>query len=289
MTVTGRAARGGAPLRGRRYAAAVVVLLVAAALRFYDLAADSLWYDEAVAALNSQGSFTETVERTRAFNTSPILYPLALWAVQKVEVSNFSVRLLPAVGSAATVAVLLFLLPGAGAGRRTALFAGALAAVSSAAVAEAHGVREYSLDALAAALLLVGLLRHLGGRGRVLLPLALFLGPFVQYGLVLFGGAVLAVAVLFGGGSGDRPPTVPPRRGGGFGAALRARLRLVPAAAAFAAACAGVTSPPFAANWTAAPSRWGICCRAITAAIGRMSSRRWSSPDRRLGRRWPTT
>ena len=240
MTVTGGAGRGGSPLGARRYAAgAVVVLFVAAALRFYDLAADSLWYDEAVAALNSQGSFTETVERTRAFNTSPILYPLALWAVQKVEISNFSVRLLPALGSAATVAVLLFLLPGAGAGRRTALFAGTLAAVSSAAVAEAHGVREYSLDALAAALLLVGLLRHLGGRGRVLLPLALFPGPFVQYGLVLFGGAVLAVAFLFGGGSGDRPPTVSPRRGGGFGAALRARLRLVPAAAAFAAACAG--------------------------------------------------
>ena len=241
MSVSGRGRPGaGNGPRHRLYrTAALLVLLAAAALRFYDLSGDSLWYDEAVAALNSQGSFTETVERTRAFNTSPILYPLALWAVQKVEVSNFSVRLLPAVGSAATVAVLLFLLPGAGAGRRTALFAGALAAVSSAAVAEAHGVREYSLDALAAALLLVGLLRHLGGRGRVLLPLALFLGPFVQYGLVLFGGAVLAVAVLFGGGSGDRPPTVPPRRGGGFGAALRARLRLVPAAAAFAAACAG--------------------------------------------------
>ena len=236
--VTGRAGRGGSPLRGPRYAAvAVVVLLVAAALRFYDLSGDSLWYDEAVAALNSQGSFAETVERTRAYNTSPILYPLALWVVQKVETSNFSVRLLPALGSAATVAVLLFLLPGAGAGRRTALFAGALAAVSAAAVAEAHGVREYSLDALVAALLLVGLLRHLGGGGRVLLPLALFLGPFVQYGLVLFGGAVLAAAFLFGGGAGDRP--VPPPRGGGIRGALRARLGLVPAAAAFAAACAG--------------------------------------------------
>ena len=239
--VTGRAGRAGSPLRGRGYAAvAAVVLLVAAALRFYDLSGDSLWYDEAVAALNSQGSFAETVERTRAYNTSPILYPLALWAVQKVETSNFSVRLLPAVGSAATVAVLLFLLPGAGAGRRTALFAGALAAVSAAAVAEAHGVREYSLDALVAALLIVGLLRHLGGGGKVLLPLALFLGPFVQYGLVLFGGAVLAAAFLFGGGSGSRSPTGPSARGGISRAALRARLRsVVPAAAAFAAACVG--------------------------------------------------
>ena len=241
MMATARAGRGAAPLRGRRYAAvAVVVLLVAAALRFYDLSGDSLWYDEAVAALNAQGSFAETVERTRAYNTSPILYPLALWVVQKVEISNFSVRLLPALGSAATVAVLLFLLPGAGAGRRTALFAGALAAVSAAAVAEAHGVREYSLDALVAALLIVGLLRHLGGGGSVLLPLALFLGPFVQYGLVLFGGAVLVAAFLFGGGAGDpRSPTAPSPRGGGVRAALRARLRLVPAAAAFAAACAG--------------------------------------------------
>ena len=242
MSVTGRGRPGaGNGLRHHFYrTAALVVLLVAAALRFYDLSGDSLWYDEAVAALNSQGSFAETVDRTRAYNTSPILYPLALWVVQKVETSNFSVRLLPALGSAATVAVLLFLLPGAGAGRRTALFAGALAAVSAAAIAEAHGVREYSLDALVAALLLAGLLRHLGGGGRVLLPLALFLGPFVQYGLVLFGGAVLAAAFLFGGGAGGlRSPTAPSRRGGGFRAALRARLRLVPAAAAFAAACAG--------------------------------------------------
>ena len=241
MTAPARAAPGGSPLRGRRYAAvAVVVLLVAAALRFYDLAGGSLRYDEAVAALNSQGSFTETVGWTRAYNTSPILYPLALWVVQKVEISNFSVRLLPAVGSTATVAVLLFLLPGAGAGRRTALFAGALAAVSAAAIVEAQGVREYSLDALVAALLLVGLLRHLGGRGRVLLPLALFLGPFVQYGLVLFGGTVLAVAFAFAGvGAPGRGPEERRRGREGFPAALRARLGLVVPAAAFAAACAG--------------------------------------------------
>lgn len=228
------------PRSGRRRrlyrAAALSVLLLAAALRFHDLSGDSLWYDEAVAALNAQGSFTEAVERTRAYNTSPILYPLALWVVQKVKVSNFSVRLLPAVGSTAAVAVLLFLLPGAGAGRRTALFAGALAAVSAAAIAEAHGVREYSLDALVAALLLVGLLRHLGGGGRVLLPLALFLGPFLQYGLVLFGGAVLAAAFVVGGGSGAAGPGMVPSR---LRAALRGRHRLAPAAAAFAAGCAG--------------------------------------------------
>ena len=236
----GRAAGSGSLGRRLYPAAALVVLLVAAALRFYDLAGDSLWYDEAVAALNSQGSFTETVEWTRAYNTSPILYPLALWVVQKVEISNFSVRLLPAVGSTATVAVLLFLLPGAGAGRRTALFAGALAAVSAAAIVEAQGVREYSLDALVAALLLVGLLRHLGGRGRVLLPLALLLGPFVQYGLVLFGGAVLAVAFAFAGvGAPGRGPAERRRGREGFPAALRARLGLVVPAAAFAAACAG--------------------------------------------------
>ena len=215
------------------------MLLLAVALRFYDLSGDSLWYDEAVAALNSQGSFTETVERTRAYNTSPILYPLALWVLQKIEVSNFSVRLLPAMGSTATVAVLLFLLPGAGAGRRTALFAGALAAVSTAAIAEAHGVREYSMDALVAALLLVGSLRHLGGGGRVLLPLALLAGPFVQYGLVLFGAAVLTVAFLFEGGGVGRVGESHSRGSGGLRAALRVRLRLVPAAAAFAAGCTG--------------------------------------------------
>ena len=204
--------------------AASLALVAAAALRFDGLGESSLGWDEATVAVWSQGSLAEVFENTGK-GTSPILYPLALWLVQKVEATTFTVRLLPALGSTLTVAALLFLLPSAGVSRRAAFLSGTLAAVSTAAVIEAHGVREYSLDALLAALLIVGLLRYArDGRGRFLLGTCLFLGPLVQYGLVLFGAAVLVTAFLLPTPHGSAHPP-PDDRGftGGFGARLRAR------------------------------------------------------------------
>ena len=98
-------------------AAFICLLAVAAALRFYDLPGNSVRYDEAVAAANASGTLAEVVSNTRARNSSPILYPLALWAVQKVDVSAYSIRLLPATASVLTVAALLFLLPRLGVSR----------------------------------------------------------------------------------------------------------------------------------------------------------------------------
>ncbi len=183
------------------YAACICLLIAAVALRFYDLGGDSLWYDEAVAANNSRGSFSEAVERTRHSNSSPILYPLVLWAVQKVESSAFTVRMVPAAASVGTVAVLLFLLPRVGVSRWAAFMAALLATVSAEAIRHAQEVREYSVDALVAALMIIGLLSHLqvkngGARTSVLLCVSLFVAPLVQYGLVLFGIAVFATIAL---------------------------------------------------------------------------------------------
>ena len=81
------------------YAAAVCLLVVAAALRFWDLPGSTIEYDEAVAANNLRvGTLDEVLENTRRHNSSPILYPLVLYAVQKVESSRLSVRVVPAVG-----------------------------------------------------------------------------------------------------------------------------------------------------------------------------------------------
>lgn len=218
---------GGAPLPGSCAGSpgrawfpppAVLVLLVAGALRFHDLGAHSLRGDEAAAALNAWGTVPELVERTQTRNSTPILYPLLLWVVQKIEISAFSVRLLPAVGSLLTVAVLLFGLPLAGVSRRPALLAGTLAALSWAAVYEAQGAREYSLDALVAAVGIVALLRTLrDGCGGAWLGGSLFLGPLVQYGLVLFSAATLITAYGGGGVIPDGPgrPGGEPRSGGG--------------------------------------------------------------------------
>ena len=190
------------------YAVGVCLLVAAAGLRFYDLPGNSLSHDEAAAANISRGAPLEVIYGTRCCNSSPILYPAALWAVQQVESTPFSVRLLPAAASVLTVAVLLFLLPRLGVNRWAAFLAALLATLSVAAIEHAQDAREYSLDALLAALLIAGLLWYLRDGRKVLLCVALFLAPLVQYGLVLFGVAVIGAAILL-------TPPPPPDFGGG--------------------------------------------------------------------------
>ena len=224
---------------GLALAAFVCLLVVAAGLRFYDLPEKSLRYDEAVAANNSSGTLSEVVSNTRNRNSSPILYPLALWAVQKVNVSAFSIRVLPATASVLTVAALLFLLPRAGVSRRAAFLAALLATLSVEAIRHAQDAREYSIDALLAVLMIAGLLQYLRDGRKVLLCVSLFLAPLLQYGLVLFGAAVMGAAMVY-------PP--PP---GGLGGApesnsylsrirnwFKPRIALVWPAACLLAACA---------------------------------------------------
>ena len=183
-----------------RYAACAVLMAAAALLRFNDLAGNSVWYDEAVAALNSRGGLAEVIPNTRAFNSSPALYPLILWAVQAVESSPFSIRLIPAIASTLTVAALLFLAPRVGIDRRAAFIAALLAAIVPEAVVHAQDAREYSVDALVAVLIIIGVLSFFRFRGLVkrsaLLCGALLAAPLVQYGLVLFGSAALAAMAV---------------------------------------------------------------------------------------------
>ena len=175
------------------YAACVCLLLVAAALRFHQLPNDTVSSDEAVFANNSRGTIGETLSRTRARSSAPMLYPTVLWAVQKVERSATSIRFLPALASALTVAAIVLLLPAAGVPRATALLAGLLATFSDAAIQHAQNAREYSIDTLLAVIMLFAALRALNsGRPGFLLALALFAGPLLQYGLALWGAALLA-------------------------------------------------------------------------------------------------
>ena len=93
--------------RTRLYYAACVCLLVAAAgLRFHDLSEKPLRHDEAAAAFLSMGALSDVIHGTRHHNSSPILYPLVLHAVQKVESTPFSIRIVPAVASILTVAAM---------------------------------------------------------------------------------------------------------------------------------------------------------------------------------------
>ena len=233
---------------GLYYAAAVCLLAAAVALRFYNLAEHSLSYDEAVAALNARGSFAELVHNTRHDNSSPILYPTALWLAQKAASTEFSIRMLPAAASALTVAAMLFLLPRVGVGRWTALLGALLATVSVAAIEQAQDGREYSIDALLATLLTAGLLWYLRDGKRGLLGACLFLAPLLQYGLVLFSVAVIAVAAV------GAPPGLPdPSRRllrGRVGVWLQQRAGLVGPVGAFLAGCAITYAVTLRYHWS---------------------------------------
>ena len=229
----------------RRRALHVVLCLAlvaaAAALRLPDLSRHAPWFDEAIAANNASGSFAETVARTRAHNSSPILYPLALWAVQKIDRSPAALRAVPAAASIFAVAALLLLLPRVGFPRPAAFFAALLATVSAPAIAHARDAREYSLDALLAVLAMAGLFAWLRDGRKRLLCSVLFIGPLVQYGLVLFGGAVLATAAV-----AARPgeaATSPGRR------LVRRLAELRWPIAAFAAACAASYASTLRHQW----------------------------------------
>ena len=165
------------PLRVSRerlvFAAFVCLILLAAGLRFYDLPGDYLRGDEKAASYNSHGTLSKVVHNTRNRNSSPLLYPLALWAVKKVDVSAFSLRVLPATASVLTVAVMLFFLPCLRMSRWATFLAALLATLSVAAIEHAQDAREYSIDALLTVLMIAGLLWYLrDGRKAHALPFA---------------------------------------------------------------------------------------------------------------------
>ena len=215
------------------FPASIALLLVVAALRFHGLSEQSLDYDEAVAALNSQASWSEVVENTRAANSTPILYPAWLRIAQEVSISNFSVRFLPALAGVLTVAVFLWWLPSVGVSRRAAFLAALLTAVSVPAITAAQGAREYSVDALLSALLIVGLLHYRRDGSASLLTACLFLGPLLQYGLVFFGAAVLGAAILMPGDRVGSKEGTPESR---LRTWIRGRRRLIAPLFAFLAA-----------------------------------------------------
>ena len=195
--------------RGRLYlATAIVVVACALGTRLYGLADLPLDYDQAWRASASQGAFADVLAQTRGGNVRAVFHPLALYVVQLFVSTPFSVRLPAALASAASVAVLVFWLPRVGVGRAAALLAGLLALFSAEAVRNVQEVREYGMDALVAATLVVALLAYLRERRRGLLCALLLLAPLVQYGLALLGLAVLLTACAAawprGAGGGKR-------------------------------------------------------------------------------------
>ena len=219
----------------RRYAIACALLLVmAAGLRFHDLAGSTLRYDEATLANFAVGTLPEALEAVQAYHSAPMGYPTILWALQKAKTSPLMVRIVPAGASVLAIAVLVLWLPALGVPRSVAFLAGLMATASVPLIEHAQDAREYGIDAFVAALTIAGVLAWAQRRQVGLLSVALAIAPLIQYGLVLFGIAALAAAALLAGRGLPRAGSGADRLRQWFESALD----LWPAALAFAAACA---------------------------------------------------
>ncbi len=192
--------------------AAIALLATAAALRLYALGDEIVRLDEAVASQLAAGDLTlaEVLDNTRERNSSPILYPLLLHAVQRFDDGPLAIRIVPAIASVLAVAALLFWLPRAGVSRVAAWLAAAMVTFSMPAIRHAQDAREYSIDALMAVLLTVGFLQAARGRHPVLLCIALLIAPSIQYGLALLCTAVVLALSLWQLRRAWHPPLAEP-------------------------------------------------------------------------------
>jgi uncharacterized membrane protein len=177
----------------------ILIVVIAATLRFHDLPSRSLWFDEAIAANNSRISLAATLANTRSLNSAPISYPLILYAAQELDATAATVRLPAAIaGTLAVIAILAF--SRVGIDRGIALIAGLIFALSPTQVRYSQEVREYALAVLVSVLMMHGLLGSLRNPGthNKSLYITLLVAPFVQYGLILFGAAIVAALALEG-------------------------------------------------------------------------------------------
>ena len=174
----------------------VIVLLFAAVPRVYHFSQRSLWLDEALAANISRGTLPETLTLTRAFHSAPMFHPLLLWGVEKVSTGPLAVRMPSVIASLLAVLLMLFFAKIPTVGWQTATLSALMLGVSAVQIRYAQEVREYSLSVLYAGVLLYCFLLYAAKRDELGSPIplyfALFVAPFVQYGLVLFSGGVLS-------------------------------------------------------------------------------------------------
>src|SRR5271156_911216 len=63
---------------------ALFIFTIATVLRVYHLGVRSLWFDEALAAEFSRGTFAGMLEQIRLRDSAPLLHPYILFLMQKV-------------------------------------------------------------------------------------------------------------------------------------------------------------------------------------------------------------
>ncbi len=178
----------------------LLLLLSAACLRVHSISQRSLWLDEAIAANISRGTLSHTVFLVRAFDSAPIVHPLILYVTEKASTTPFAVRMPSLLSSLLALIVMLCMARIPSVAHRAAWLSALMMTVSAIQIHYAQEVREYSLSVFYAALLLYCFLLYTSdteGRHPLALYVALFVAPFVQYGLMLFSvGMLVALAIL---------------------------------------------------------------------------------------------
>ncbi len=186
----------------------LLILIVAVLLRWYHIDQRSLWYDELITANASNGTLQDALDKTRSFSSAPALHPILLQVVERFSDSPMAVRL-PSVLAGVLAVIVLVVTARRVVGLRGALFAGLMLALSAYQIRYSQEVREYSLAVLTAALMLLAYVQYTRAESRrwPLLGLCalLLVAPFVQYGLVLFGVAIVGSMLVVRFAQGSNP------------------------------------------------------------------------------------
>ena len=172
----------------------VVILLAAFAVRAYNLGGTSLWFDEAVAVINSNHPFGEMIQQARGNNTTPIVLPTLWWLFGNSVHTSYTFRFLPLMFGLLAVALALRL-PKVGVAQSAAVMTAAWLAFLPVQIQYSQEAREYSLSVLGALLLLYSLLDAIRTPQRfpVVLCIAVVLAPNLSYGLIFAAIAVLGI------------------------------------------------------------------------------------------------
>ncbi len=199
-TLAERSDLPGVPSRGRFFRiAALLVLTIATALRVYHLGDRSLWWDEAVTANISRGTFTQVLEKTQQRCSAPVVHPYILYLVEKVGKGPAAARA-PSVLASILAVLMMLAMVRVKVSHNAALISAGILAVSASQIRYAQEVREYSLAVLLATILIFCLLRYEASGSRnghpALLYAALFLAPLIQYGLVFLAFGILSTICL---------------------------------------------------------------------------------------------
>ena len=172
----------------------IVILMIAAFLRFYELDRTSLWYDEAVSWSQSKGTLAELLTSVAADNYPP-LHNVILWlAMPLIGDSEMALRM-PSAALGVLAVWFVYLIGKHLAGRETGLLAAALLALSPLHIWYSTEARMYALLAASGLLFLFAVLKVLQRPSCFWITLMVLGGTCFLYSHVyaLFGFAGVGV------------------------------------------------------------------------------------------------